>query len=372
MSSAQDPFYIVKEEIQDSDYYIVGQIVLRKIDKLLSTFNEWETLAPDTGKKVQLTKALLTGCESIQWQVDELDKAVSVAARDPAFYGINDAELEKRRKWTKNARDKVGTVRMAVGKGRGYQDASNTNGSHHEMMRFPVGDSRQKAASSEYDHDNDDFVSSESDRQMLLMKQQDQELDELSASVQRIGHVGLTIHDELIEQERIMDDLGAEIDSTSNRLDFLQKKVAFVMKKAGVKGQLMIILFLLVLFIILFVLVCMVSKLHDSRSRDHQPTQTTRHELPCKQVAITCLLTIIVTPIASPQPPKKLGGDVASLEDRGVGPAPRRPVGPRYAPVCVPRAETDPDECRQIVLVGEAFGEAEEREVSGVGDDEGC
>lgn len=35
----------------------------------------------------------------------------------------------------------------------------------------------------------------------------------------------------------------------------LQKKVAMVMKKAGAKGQIMMILFLLALFIVLFVLV---------------------------------------------------------------------------------------------------------------------
>ncbi|KAL6498078.1 hypothetical protein OROGR_028475 [Orobanche gracilis] len=85
--------------------------------------------------------------------------------------------------------------------------------------------------------------------------QQDEELDELSASVQRIGGVGLTIHEELLAQEKIIDELGMEMDSTSNRLDFVQKKVAMVMKKAGAKGQIMMILFLLVLFIVLFVLV---------------------------------------------------------------------------------------------------------------------
>lgn len=34
-------------------------------------------------------------------------------------------------------------------------------------------------------------------------RRQDEELDELSSSVQRIGGVGLTIHDELIAQVRV-------------------------------------------------------------------------------------------------------------------------------------------------------------------------
>lgn len=59
----------------------------------------------------------------------------------------------------------------------------------------------------------------------------------------------------LFSQERILNNLSLEMETTSNRLDFVQKRVAMVMKKAGIKGQIMLILFLVVLFIILFVLV---------------------------------------------------------------------------------------------------------------------
>ncbi|KAA8517958.1 hypothetical protein F0562_015432 [Nyssa sinensis] len=110
-------------------------------------------------------------------------------------------------------------------------------------MRLP--NSHQTDRPNQYiAQDNDNFISSESDRQLLLIKQQDEELDELSASVERIGGVGLTIHEELLAQEKIIDELGLEMDNTSNRLDFIQKKVAMVMKKAGAKGQIVMILFL--------------------------------------------------------------------------------------------------------------------------------
>ncbi|KAI3674747.1 hypothetical protein L2E82_51973 [Cichorium intybus] len=53
-------------------------------------------------------------------------------------------------------------------------------------------------------------------------RQQDEELDELGTSVEKIGSVGLTIHDELLSEEKIMEELGSEMDSTANRLDFVQ------------------------------------------------------------------------------------------------------------------------------------------------------
>ncbi|KAF8380712.1 hypothetical protein HHK36_028202 [Tetracentron sinense] len=246
MSSAQDPFYIVKEEIQES------------IDKLQSNFHKWEHIPSNTGERGHLMKELLAGCESIKWQVDELDKTIAVAARDPAWYGIDEVELNKRRRWTSTARTQVGTVRKAVEAGKEPNSTVTTglNGMRQELMRLPDDHPYQTGRSNQYiSQDNDDFVSSESDRQLLLIKQQDEELDELSASVQRMGGVGLTIHEELLVQERIIDELNMEMDSTSNRLDFVQKKVALVMKKAGVKGQIMMMLFLVILFIVLFVLV---------------------------------------------------------------------------------------------------------------------
>ncbi|KAJ1389562.1 Target SNARE coiled-coil-like proteiny domain [Sesbania bispinosa] len=242
MPSAQDPFYVVKEEVQES------------IDKLQSTFHQWEKTS-DTGEREHLAKEVLAGCESIEWQVDELDKAISVASREPSWYGIDEVEVENRRRWTSSARTQVRTTKQSVeaGKGSNTTNHASPNGMHRELMRLP--DSHQTASNQYAARDNDDFIESESDRQMLLIKKQDEELDELSISVQRIGGVGLTIHEELLAQEKIIDELGNEMDSTSNRLDFVQKKVAMVMKKASAKGQIMMILGLLALFIFLFILV---------------------------------------------------------------------------------------------------------------------
>ncbi|KAK4487653.1 hypothetical protein RD792_005694, partial [Penstemon davidsonii] len=190
-------------------------------------------------------------------KVDELEKTISVAARDPAWYGIDQVELDKRRRWTSNARTQVKNVKnsVATGKESNGTSTSNVNGMRRELMRLPNSHQTDKFNNQYKAQDNDDFISSESDRQLLLIRQQDEELDELSASVERIGGVGLTIHEELLAQEKIIDELGMEMDSTSNRLDFVQKKVGMVMKKAGAKGQIMMILFLLALFIVLFVLV---------------------------------------------------------------------------------------------------------------------
>ena len=65
----------------------------------------------------------------------------------------------------------VGTVKKTVGAGKGSNATthSSVNGMHRELMRLP--DSHQTDTSHQYAaQDNDDFIASESDRQLLLMK----------------------------------------------------------------------------------------------------------------------------------------------------------------------------------------------------------
>ncbi|XP_038995744.1 syntaxin-61-like [Hibiscus syriacus] len=143
-------------------------------------------------------------------------------------------------------------VKKAVGAGK--ENDRSASAIRRELMRLP--NSQQPDMPDHYSAKNtDDFIASESDRQTLLIKQQEEELEDLRSSVQRIGDVGLTIHKELFAQENILDGLGTEMDSRKNQLDFVQRKMAIIMNKAGAKGQIMIIIFLLVLFILVFFIV---------------------------------------------------------------------------------------------------------------------
>ncbi|KAK5784529.1 hypothetical protein PVK06_039055 [Gossypium arboreum] len=130
-------------------------------------------------------------------KVDELNKIIDVAARDPSWYGIDNRDLESQRRWTITARTQVGDMKKSVVARK--ENGNFTSAMHRELMKLPI--SHQSNRSYQYSaEDNDDFIASKSDRQMLLIKQQDEELDELSASVERIGGVGLTIHEELLAQ----------------------------------------------------------------------------------------------------------------------------------------------------------------------------
>ena len=72
--------------------------------------------------------------------------------------------------------------------------------------------------------------------------------------IQRIGHIGLQIHDELQGQEVLLNELDQDVESTQSRLAAAQKKMTLVLQKAGLRGQICILVFLIVVLILLLAL----------------------------------------------------------------------------------------------------------------------
>ena len=85
-------------------------------------------------------------------------------------------------------------------------------------------------------------------------RRQDDDLDQLGDHVQRIGHMGLQIHDELQGQNILLERLDEDVEETTTRLAAAQKKINTVLQKAGLRGQLMIIGILLLLLVILIMI----------------------------------------------------------------------------------------------------------------------
>eukprot|EP00898_Chlorokybus_atmophyticus_P003696 jgi/Chlat1/4327/Chrsp29S04487 len=255
--SVQDPFYLVREEVQDA------------VNKLQARYSQLERVGG--AERLRQAQDVATACDSLEWQVGELDKAVSVAERDPMRFNISSEEIAKRRKWISGARGQITTVKRGL---QAYAPPPEPKPSRAELMNSSAASSPNIATRSpglsgqnnsrpaatltpvrsRLDEQNDLFVADEAHRQQLMFRQQDEDLEELSMGVQRIGRVGLTIHDELVSQEALLNDFEQDVDATSTRLQLVQKKAEALLKKGGMKFQLGLIVFLLLLFVVLLAL----------------------------------------------------------------------------------------------------------------------
>lgn len=73
--------------------------------------------------------------------------------------------------------------------------------------------------------ENGRFVDGQEQMQAQLIRQQDADLDALGSSVRKLGDMGRAIGDELDVQNRMLDDLGDDVDRTTTRFDAAKRKI---------------------------------------------------------------------------------------------------------------------------------------------------
>ncbi|PNW82698.1 hypothetical protein CHLRE_06g290100v5 [Chlamydomonas reinhardtii] len=217
---SNDPFYLIRQEIQDS---------VNELQQRMSRFHGLTATNPERKKIAQTVEE---GCGSLSWQLNELDTAVDRASENPQRFNLTPEELSSRRRWITNTRRQLD----------GMKDTLRTATAPAPAV---------SAAESKAIAQNDKFLTGQYESQQLVMKRQDQDLEDIEQAVIRIGRQGREIGNELAEQERMLDELDQDVDTTHSRLKAAQKKMQELIRKSGSNTQLVLIVVLIVILVLL-------------------------------------------------------------------------------------------------------------------------
>lgn len=177
------------------------------------------------------TSQLKDDVEGLRYMLTEIKRSIDTAARNPNRYKLTNAEIQDRRAWLDSVTQRVDTLASHVWS---LNSSSPANRSHRE---------------------GDGFLETELGHQDQIMARQDQELDVLGEHVLRIGELGREMGQELEAQGQLLDEFGYEMQGTQTRLAAAQRKVQYVLDRAGTKGQLIIIAVLVVVLVVLMLMI---------------------------------------------------------------------------------------------------------------------
>jgi syntaxin of plants SYP6 len=289
MPSAEDPFDVVRAD------------VVMSLAALDSDFSQWRKnyaalSSPNPGAALSAfessTAAVTNLLHSVEWDLQDLDEAVRVAAASPERFALSPAGVLARRASVVQLRKRVHDMQEAVGdpgivkdvdsakrvallssEGQGRQhieafaksrSRSNSRRVAGGANRTSNGSGRVPASGAGTGHSisrpsgslslpmgagDDEMI-----EQDLLVREQDQGLDDLSAAVQRIGHMGKEMHNELQEHSVMLDGLESGFDDTTTRMGAVQRKLDEFANETS-RGQFCTIVVLLFTFIFLTFLV---------------------------------------------------------------------------------------------------------------------
>lgn len=77
----------------------------------------------------------------------------------------------------------------------------------------------------------------------------------LSQSAERLGQLSMNIHDELNQQNQMLDDMDNDLENAGENLDMITRKTKELIEKSGGKGNCMLIVCLSAVVVVLFLLI---------------------------------------------------------------------------------------------------------------------
>eukprot|EP00026_Physarum_polycephalum_P011879 Phypoly_transcript_12127.p1 GENE.Phypoly_transcript_12127~~Phypoly_transcript_12127.p1 ORF type:complete len:270 (+),score=35.86 Phypoly_transcript_12127:86-895(+) len=217
MSLLQDPFYVVKDEVQQS----VGGITAL-YDRWHELIKTPQTTMAHVDELKWTTNQLRTGINSIERDILDLEETIGIVENNRQKFRLDQAELDSRKKFIseikyvlKKMKDELQSV-TAKGKitnnERGALMKNTSNGKYAALDRV-------------IQEDNEAFIRNQQQVQEQIIKEQDTELEQISQTVDTMKHMGDAIYVELNSQNKILEDLDSGVDSTHGRLLAVSRRV---------------------------------------------------------------------------------------------------------------------------------------------------
>lgn len=243
-ASAADPFYTIRDRLD-------GEIRASR-----SSFEDWQGLfssscntATDIRfrvKQEEFQKVLTKNEDACR----KLKNAVGKIAKERSRYPhVDDRELERRRALVSELDTSLNAMRtIFYSKEVKARFEADQRKQLHERAVSDV-ESAARGANA-YAKSNADFMTGQAQQQSLIKREQDVALGTLSTSLARVGQMATAINDELKSQDKIMDDIGQDMDKAQTKMDAAIQGVEKLLKTKN-RSQMFTICILLVVFVIL-------------------------------------------------------------------------------------------------------------------------
>lgn len=243
MVSDDDPFYVFKEDLQ---------IKLELVDDGLERFERIVQItdtAVNTHEVKEAKKQLKRHIKNAESTLKDLQTTVRlVEQKRDNFLEIDDSELNHRKDYISTSLNRIKSVKTQM----------NSENIKSKLLADERAKTRRRlgilGAKSEDENEETEFIAKSHASTQLMMQQQDETLDELDVAVVRVGHMAENIHEELGQQNKMLNELEEDFTNAEEQLGLVMGKLAKVLRTKS-KWQLGTILIMTLTVIILFFLV---------------------------------------------------------------------------------------------------------------------
>jgi len=225
-----DPYHAVQREIQ---------ALLQSASQLQSSYTRIRSMAKEGSEELMWARnELKATLASLEADLEDLDESVKIVeSTDARLFGLDDAEVQKRRLY-------VGHVRTEIQNMRGL--VSDTPPALPDEY-LPSGSER---------YGEDHQAAWAKQEQMMIMQQQDHTMDSIAGTLHTIAQQASLIGNEIEEHNEMLDDLEQNVDRSESKMSSAMRRMRkFLRNSEDSKSNWCIMILVIVLMALLLAVI---------------------------------------------------------------------------------------------------------------------
>jgi len=230
------------------------QSLLTQTRTLYSSYLRIRTLSSTKGKGpstelLQSRSELTSNLETLTSDLQDLLDSIRAVESDPYRFGLDTPELSRRRIFVRDVTDEVDSMRKQL------QD-TGSGAYGHGKGGLPDPDDFDRSGGAA-DYDEDSYEANEYASQQTMMREQDEQLDDVYRTVGTLRHQAEDMGRELEEQGGMLDEVDTLADRVGGKLAVGTKKIGEVIRANEDRysscciGALIVVLVVLLLLVII-------------------------------------------------------------------------------------------------------------------------
>ncbi|PPQ87649.1 hypothetical protein CVT25_011487 [Psilocybe cyanescens] len=242
-----DPYHAVQQEIQNS---------LQTAAQLQSSFLRIRNMAREDSEELMWArnefKATLATLEA---DLEDLEESVKIVeSTDARMFGLDDAEVQKRRRYVGHVRKEIENMRANVSSAL-PPPASQPSGSGTPLHAISPRAGPGSPFSERYGDDHQSAWAQQ--EQQMMIQQQDHAMDSIAGTLNTIAQQASLMGQEIGEHNEMLTDLEQNVDQTDQKLGDAMRRMRKFLRDSEEKGSgwciiiLMVVLMALLLAVIL-------------------------------------------------------------------------------------------------------------------------
>ncbi|KAG7090696.1 hypothetical protein E1B28_009791 [Marasmius oreades] len=238
---ATDPYHAVQQEVQSS---------LQTASQLRASYVRIQNMAvrEDSEELVWAKNELRATLTALEADFEDLEESVKIVeSTGVRMFGIEEAELQKRKKYVLHVRREIENMRAEVSP-QTHPAPSSRNG-----RNSPQTPPYSAAAGGE---DHQEAWARE--EQQMMMREQDRTIDSIAGTLSTLAQQAGLMGQEIGEHNELLDDLERGVDRTDSKLNSAMKKMKKFLRDSEERGSGWCVIVLIIILMILLLVVILI------------------------------------------------------------------------------------------------------------------